>query len=306
MAQPHVNELIILGTGTSGSVPVIGCLTDPNPTCRTCTSPLPQNKRLNTSCLFRINDDKNLLVDCGKTFYTTALRWFPKYKLRRIDALLITHAHADAYFGLDDLRSWTLGSFIQPYIDVYCSNSTMVEIAKTFPYLVNKGDATGGGDLPEFRWHAFDEDKPFIIEACDGVQVTPLPVEHGRFFRTGLPFMNLGFRVGDFSYISDCSSIPERTTDLVRGSQVLIIDGLKWDPHASHFSIQEARDYVRDSFKGGERPVRNWLTGFTHSVEHEAATMECERWGKKEGRGVWIRPAWDGLRIGQDGLDAGQ
>lgn len=222
MPQPNVNELIILGSGTSGSVPVIGCLTADPPTCVTCTSPLPQNTRYNTSCMFRIGEGKNLLVDCGKTFYATALRWFPRYKLRRIDALILTHAHADAYFGLDDLRSWTLGGFVQSHIDVYCSAATMTEVAKTFPYLVDKGAATGGGDLPEFQWHIFEEDKPFLVDACDGVEVTPLPVEHGRYFASGLPFQNLGFRVGDFSYISDCSAIPPSTTKLVQGSKVRV------------------------------------------------------------------------------------
>lgn len=246
--------------------------------------------------MFRVND-KNLLVDCGKTFYPTALRWFPKYGLRRIDALLITHAHADAYFGLDDLRSWTLGGFVQPWIDVYCTAPTMAEIAKTFPYLVSKEEATGGGDIPEFRWHTFDENTPFKIPTCDDVEVTPLPVEHGRFLKTGLPFWNLGFRVGPFSYISDCSAIPTRTTELVKGSQTLVLDALRWDPHASHFSIQQAREYVRDCFEARDRPGTTWLTGFSHAVEHVHATKACEAWGAGEGKGIFVRPAWDGLRI---------
>lgn len=273
----------------------VGCLTASPPTCKTCTSTLPENTRYNTSCLFKIND-KNLLIDCGKTFYPTALRFFPKYKIRRIDALVITHAHADAYFGLDDLRSWTLGGFVQDHIDVYCTKVTLDAIGKTFPYLVNKNFATGGGDVSELRFKIFDEAKSFTIETCDNVEVIPLPVQHGSYFTpTGkIPFWNLGFRIGDVSYISDCSIIPDKTTELVKGSQILVIDGLKMTPHASHFSIEQARIYAKDALTGG-RPAQTWITGFSHVVEHESSTEECRLWSEKNG--LWVRPAYDGLRI---------
>lgn len=189
---------------------------------------------------------------------------------------------------------------MQEHIDIYCTADTMKEIARTFPYLVNSDMATGGGDLPEFIWHTFEETESFRIESCDA-EVVPLPVEHGSFFSTGKPFMSLGFRVGGFSYVSDCSAIPDSTTELVRGSDVLVIDGLKWDSHPSHFSIQESREYCRDAFGDDGRPNKVWLTGFTHEVEHTKTTAECEEWGKEHGKGLWVRPAWDGLRLGRDG-----
>lgn len=284
-------------TDTSpGSVPLVGCLTASRPSCPTCTSARPENTRYNTCAVFRIND-KNLLVDCGKTFYTTALKWFPQHGLRRIDALLLTHAHADAYFGLDDLRQWTLGGFIQPYIDVYCTKKTLDEVARTFPYLVNKDLATGGGDVAEFRWHTFEENEPFTVPSCHNARVTPLPVEHGRYFASGDPFWNMGYRVGPFSYISDCSAIPESTTALVRGSKALVIDGLRYGVHPSHFGIEEARDYVRDEFAKKDRPKKTWLTGFSHAVEHLEMVKECEKWGREKGGGIWVRPAHDGMRV---------
>lgn len=237
-----------------------------------------------------------MLIDCGKTFYPTALRWFPKYKIRRIDALVITHAHADAYFGLDDLRAWTLGGFIQDHIDVYCTETTLKAISSTFPYLVNKNLATGGGDVSELRFKVFDENKPFNIASCDDVEVIPLPVEHGSYFTPNgkIPFWNLGFRVGSASYISDCSIIPDKTSKLVKGSDVLVIDGLKMTPHASHFSIEEAREYARDAL-GGRQPKQTWITGFSHAIEHETCTRECAAWSEKNG--LFVRPAYDGLRI---------
>lgn len=330
MVTNAVDEMIVLGTGTSGepctarsvappslacngglrsqtcstagSVPIVGCLTASPPTCPTCTSTAPENTRLNTCALFRIGD-KNLLVDCGKTFYNTALRWFPHHGLRRIDALLLTHAHADAYFGLDDLRQWTLGGFVQDCVDVYCTRATLDEVARTFPYLVDKAMATGGGDVAEFRWHTFDEARPFTIQSCGGVEVTPLPVEHGRFFKTGEPFWNMGFRVGPFSYIGDCSRIPDSTTALVKGSKGLVIDGLRYGVHPSHFGIEQARQYVRDMFAPAERPRMTWMTGFSHAVEHFAAIRDCEDWAAGEGQGIWIRPAYDGMRVRIQDLD---
>lgn len=300
------SELILLGTGTSGSIPVVGCLTANPPICPTCTSPLPQNKRLNTSALFRIPSPtsptappKNLLIDCGKTFYATALRWFPKYNIRKIDALILTHAHADAFFGLDDLRSWTLGGFVQPWVDVYCSQTTLDEVERTFPYLVNKAFATGGGDVAEFRWHVFDDTRPFIVTSCEDVQVTPLPVEHGYNWRSKSAYMSLGYRIGDYSYISDCNIIPPATAQLMQGSNVVVLDGLRWEPHASHFSIQQAREFVRDEFKEARRPRKTWLVGFSHQVEHVAATEECTAWSRKNG--VDVAPGWDGQRIGIEG-----
>lgn len=186
---------------------------------------------------------------------------------------------------------------MQPYIDVYCTATTLAEVARTFPYLVDKGLATGGGDVAEFRWHTFDEGKPFTVPSCDNVPVIPLPVEHGRNFATNAPFWNMGFRVGPFSYISDCSRIPDSTTALVRGSAALVIDGLRYGRHPSHYGIDEAREYVRDEFTEEERPRKTWLTGFSHAVEHVEAMKECEEWGREKGKGVWVRPAYDGMKV---------
>ncbi|KAF8640384.1 hypothetical protein AX17_000054 [Amanita inopinata Kibby_2008] len=150
-------ELILLGTGTSSSLPNVDCLTaslaDKSP-CKTCLSTLsPQGKkniRRNTSAALRMKatDGRSvtIVIDVGKNFQAAALEWFPKYGLRRIDGLLITHAHADAVNGLDDLRGWTLRGAIQPYIDVYVSQETYVEVQRSFPYLVSKEFASGGGD----------------------------------------------------------------------------------------------------------------------------------------------------------------
>ncbi|KAG8748051.1 hypothetical protein FRC10_009803 [Ceratobasidium sp. 414] len=182
-------EFIFHGTGTSSSVPNISCLTADPITCETCGSTLtPQgqkNKRRNTGGILRILRDgerpeRVIVIDVGKTFLPAAHDLFPRYGLRRIDAVLLTHPHADG---------WTLNGSIQGHIDIYVSAFTFKEVQRSFPYLVAKEFATGGGDIPEFRWHIIKENEPFRIEGVD-FDITPIAVHHGRLFtndETGPP-----------------------------------------------------------------------------------------------------------------------
>ncbi|KZT53646.1 hypothetical protein CALCODRAFT_439824 [Calocera cornea HHB12733] len=188
-------ELIFHGTGNSSCLPNIGCLVAPPgaPRCMTCylgansgVSPNPheaaKNRRRNTGAILRVRDGRKevvVVIDAGKSFVAAALEWFPKYGLNRIDGLILTHAHADAMNGLDDLRCWTLQGAIQDSIDIYLSQRTYEEVQRTFPYLVDKGMATGGGAVPEFQWHIIQEYNDFDI--C-GVNITPILVHHGRYF----------------------------------------------------------------------------------------------------------------------------
>jgi len=121
-----------------------------------------------------------IVIDAGKTFQQATLQWFPRYGLRKIDAVLITHGHADAMNGLDDLRGWTLNGAIQSHIDLYCSQATYAEVQRAFPYLVSKEHASGGGDVPTFRWHIIEDMVPFEV-GDTGITVTPFTVHHGRF-----------------------------------------------------------------------------------------------------------------------------
>ncbi|KAI0274895.1 beta-lactamase-like protein [Gloeopeniophorella convolvens] len=194
-AAPGI-EFIFLGTGTSGSLPNVSCLTAPegDAPCNTCLSTLKpegkKNVRRNTSAVMRIEGKdgkkKTIVIDVGKNFQAAAVEWFPKYGLRRIDAVLITHAHADAMNGLDDLRGWTLRGSIQQYIDVYVSQATFTEVERSFPYMVAREFASGGGDIPEFKWHIF-EDKVPIDVADSGIFFTPFEVQHGRLWAAAAP-----------------------------------------------------------------------------------------------------------------------
>ncbi|POW00236.1 hypothetical protein PSHT_13132 [Puccinia striiformis] len=228
---PTKFDVLILGSGTSSQVPVISCLVakPPKKGCGCCLSTLAadgsgrKNVRRNTSAIVQFQTDHALqeppkrpatiLIDVGKSFCEAAREHFPKNDLDRIDAVLLTHPHADAINGLDDLRAWTLGAVIQATIPIYCSQSTYDEVAKIFPYMVNPGGGTGGGDVPAFQWNIIESDVPFELL---GVQVSPLKVYHGCYFNAAgqpeCPYECLAFLFDQtFCYMSDVSSIPDPT-----------------------------------------------------------------------------------------------
>ncbi|KAH6916818.1 beta-lactamase-like protein [Coprinopsis sp. MPI-PUGE-AT-0042] len=311
-------ELIFLGTGTSSSLPQIGCITAPpdsdNPPCRTCLSTLtPEGKkniRRNTSAALRVTgkggQPVTIVIDAGKNFQAAALEWFPKYGLRKIDALLITHAHADAMNGLDDLRGWTLRGIIQDHIDVYVSLDTFNEVKRCFPYLVAKEFASGGGDVPEFKFHIIHDQVPFEIGET-GVTITPFSVHHGRLFSTvekaggvslahqptnsGVstpnpiassisiepeaieriyPYIAFGFKIEEqVIYISDVSHIPEEAWPLLEsgGKSKAPVVVLDCLRLRPHTSHVGLEDSVKLAKRMGAS--RTYFTGFGHEVSHD-------------------------------------
>ncbi|CAG8505065.1 7799_t:CDS:10 [Dentiscutata heterogama] len=286
------------GRRTSSGVPTVACLSDPESKCKTCMSTrTPEgevNVRRNTSLLIRVNHEdgrvRNIVIDCGKTFYVSALKWWPHYGLRQIDALILTHPHADAINGLDDLRAWTLHKIIQEQISIYTTIETLDNVKISFPYLVDTSQATGGGDIPSFKWNVIDSKRPFTIE---GLEFTPLPVQHGVYFTTKEPYMSIGFRFDNICYISDCNVIPEDTYAKIHGCELVILDALDHKEHSSHFSIQQAINTTKNLVP---IPQRTYLTGFSHAVEHYSLTEEMKLLEEKE-PGLWIRPAHDGLKV---------
>jgi len=248
-------ELIFLGTGTSSSLPHVDCLTAPPGAkpCRTCLSTLkPEGKkniRRNTSVAVRLrgqdNQDVTIVIDVGKSFQAAAVEWFPKYGLRRIDAVLITHAHADAMNGLDDLRGWTLHNAIQPYIDLYVSMATYKEVQRAFPYLVSKEFASGGGDVPEFKWHIIEDRVPFEI-GNTGIQILPFAVHHGRIF-TPAPPLDSSISPYNISPVSTNPSTPTVPGSPIRAAIIPTEPTKPIRPYLCFgFVIQDAITYLSD------------------------------------------------------------
>lgn len=314
-SDPWISKLVFLGTGTSGQVPAIHCVTQSDfghcSTCQDALLPGSKNRRGCTSVVVVGHDDSAILIDCGKTFYASALAHFRRERIRRLQAVLLTHAHADAILGLDDLRAWTMGGVIQDHVDIYLTQECMDTVQGMFPYLVDRSKSTGGGDVGTLRWHVIDPRVPFDVPLATSppLTVTPLPVLHGYIGRNK-PFEAIGFRISSFAYISDCHHIPASTTALLAGASVLVLDALKMDRHLSHFSFSQALSYVCSL--PHTAPELVLLTDFTHRVEHHATQALLHRWrtgllnwaadakttltpsGKGEAGGPrWWHGAWD-------------
>ncbi|XP_010262084.1 PREDICTED: putative hydrolase C777.06c isoform X2 [Nelumbo nucifera] len=237
------SELIFLGTGTSEGIPRVSCLTNPLKTCAVCSKavePGNKNRRLNTSIIIRYQKSFgkcNILIDAGKFFYQSALKWFPTFGIRDIDAVIITHSHADAIGGLDDLRDWT--NNVQPFIPIYVAKRDFEVMKKTHYYLVDTSVVIPGAAVSALQFNIIHEE-PFIVH---DLKITPLPVWHGKNYRS------LGFRFGNVCYISDVSDIPEETYPLLKDCEILILDALRpGRSSATHFGLpKQTKFYLVNS-----------------------------------------------------------
>jgi phosphoribosyl 1,2-cyclic phosphate phosphodiesterase len=231
-------RVVFLGTGTSHGVPMIGC------DCRVCGSADPRDKRLRVSIVVEIADGVTLLVDTPPDLRTQALT----YGVRRVDAVLFTHAHADHISGLDDVRRFNAMSG-QP-MPLYADARTAEEIRLRFDYAFNPATPRGGG-LPDLRLWTIGG--PFCLP---GLEIVPVPIMHGRR-------QILGFRFGRVAYLTDCSGIPPASLALLVGLDVLVLDALRRKPHPTHFSMEEA---VAMATHIGAR--QTYFTHIAHDLGH--------------------------------------
>ncbi|XP_041018024.1 putative hydrolase C777.06c [Juglans microcarpa x Juglans regia] len=279
------SEIIFMGTGTSEGVPRVSCLTNPVKLCPVCSKavePGNKNRRLNTSILIRYPGASgrcNILIDAGKFFYHSALRWFPTFGIRTLDAVIVTHSHADAIGGLDDLRDWT--NNVQPHIPIYVAQRDFEVMKKTHYYLVDPSVILPGAAVSELQFNIIHEE-PFVVH---DLKFTPLPVWHGRDYRS------LGFRFGNICYISDVSGIPKETYPLLKDCEILILDALRPDRSSStHFGLPRALEEVRKI-----QPKRTLFTGMMHLMDHEKVNDYLKKLMETEGLDVQL--SYDGLRI---------
>ena len=207
-------RITILGSGTSTGVPLIGCI------CPVCTSDDPRDSRLRTSIKIE-SDTTCIIIDTTPDFRYQMLRT----KTTHIDAVVFTHPHRDHYAGLDDIRPFNF--FSGKSMPIYANTITQVAIQRDFYYAFEANKDAG---LPAMQLHTIDHETPFKI---GDIQLTPIQVMHRE-----MPV--LGFRIGDFTYITDANSISDASKDLIRGSKVLVLNALRHETHISHFTLDEA------------------------------------------------------------------
>ena len=254
-------KVTFLGTGTSHGVPTIGCR------CATCTSPDPHDTRFRPSIYLRFDDGLAVLVDASPDLRSQALR----HDVTRLDAILLTHSHADHILGLDDVRAYNIHQ--QMSIPCYAETATLQDVRRTFAYAFAEATPEGGG-VP--RIATFDILGPF----CLGRHV----LEPVRIFHGLRPI--LGYRVGRFAYLTDCSRIPDESWPLLADLDVLVLSALREVPHPTHFSLAEA---VETAQRIGAR--RTLFTHMCHDLPHAATSARLP---------PGIELAWDGLVLEVD------
>ena len=227
-------KVTFLGTGTSQGVPVIGC------TCEVCRSIDFRDKRLRTSILIEIRD-QTFIIDTGPDFRQQMLR----EQVKRIDAVIFTHAHRDHTAGLDDVRAY---NFMQQMdMPVYGTPSVLDQLKIEYAYAFAKDYYPG---IPRLTMHSIDGEA-FTV---NGIPFLPLPVMH-------LHMPVLGFRIENFSYITDANYIPPETMEKLEGTETLVLNALQREQHISHFNLSEALDMVETI-----RPNHTYFTHISHKL----------------------------------------
>lgn len=254
------NLLTILGCGTSGGVPFIGCH------CPVCRSKDPKNNRTRSSVWLQVNG-KSFVIDTGPDFRQQALR----EKISHIDAVLYTHPHADHIHGIDELRSY---NFIQKStVPVYGNDWVCDELPIKFSYIFKPGYVEGGG-IPMLSLNRLDTTQKEV--KISNIPVVLIPHQHGSK-------ESLGYRIESVAYIADCSYIPETSLDRLRGLSVLVLDCLRLEPHRTHLNLDRALELVAEL-----KPKKAYLTHLGHEFDYK-------KWEKKLPKGVYL--AYDGLKI---------
>ena len=244
-------RVTVLGSGTSHGVPAIGC------DCAVCQSSDPRDRRWRPSIAIDIQPSdaaaarspvaravRSILIDTSTDLRAQALA----YGLRRVDAVLFTHGHADHVFGLDEMRRFN--AMQQSPIGCYADRETASGLRRMFSYVFEPPRQRGGG-VPDLR--LFHIGGAFSMA---GLEIVPVPLFHGR-----LPV--LGFRIGGFAYLTDCNRIPDESWPLLAGVRVLVLDALRHRPHSTHFSVAEALDAAARI--GAER---TYFTHICHDLPH--------------------------------------
>ncbi len=233
-------RVTFLGTGTSRGIPVIGC------GCEVCKSNSPKNKRLRTSVL--IESGVTVVIDASVDFRTQMLR----QDVRRLDAVVLTHAHVDHILGLDDVYPFNMRSG-NP-MPVHASPETLNEVKQTFRYLFAEKKYPG---VPSLALQTVDG--PFQI---GDLHFEPIHVLHGQ-----LPI--LGYRIGSFAFLTDVSEIPEGSFEKLQGVKYLALDALRRGHHYSHFSLDEAVEAARRI-----GATQTYLIHMCHDLEHESTNRK--------------------------------
>lgn len=254
-------RLTLLGTGTSMGVPQIGC------GCAVCRSTDPHDQRTRTSALVEAGN-ATLLIDTPPELRLQVLR----AGVRRIDAVLYTHEHADHVHGIDDLRSFSL--LRDGALPLYGPPTTIDHLNNSFRYIFDDGVVPlEGTSKPHLTLNALP---PNVAARIAGIDVLPIALEHGSL-------TVYGYRIGSLAYVTDVKRVDQVARSLLRGVRILVLNALWWRTHPTHLSFDEAIETARAI--GAERTI---LTHLTHETGHRELQAQLP-----DG----VEPGYDGLTV---------
>lgn len=230
-------RLTILGSGTSHGIPMIDC------DCPVCTSDDPRDHRNRTSALFSY-DNYHVLIDTAPELRLQCIA----FDVRQVDAILITHTHADHVAGMDDVRRFS-DAHAEP-LGVYGKADTLDRVCEMFGYAFIEQNPYPSA-VPRLRARPIDGPVELF-----GRQVIPIPYMHGEM-------VIFGYRIGDVAYCPDCSAIPDASRPLLEGLDVLVLDALRRRPHPTHFNLDQA---LEEAQRIGAR--RTYFTHIAHELRH--------------------------------------
>jgi phosphoribosyl 1,2-cyclic phosphate phosphodiesterase len=250
-------KITFLGTGTSQGIPLIGCQ------CVVCRSADAKDKRTRTSILVETNG-KTIVVDCGPDFRQQFLR----ENILKLDAVLMTHEHKDHLAGLDEVRAF---NYLQKKaMPVYATERVQLAIKREYAYIFEEPSYPG---IPKIDLHTIGLQN-FSVE---GIPVVPIEVMHHQ-----LPVH--GFRFGNFTYITDANFISPKEKEKIKGSEVLVLNALRREPHISHYTLAQALELIEEL-----KPKQAYLTHISHQLGlHEEVEKELP---------VGVNIAYDGLVV---------
>ena len=249
-------KITFLGTGTSYGVPMVGC------ECRVCTSDNPKNFRTRSS-VFISEGEYDILIDAATELRIQCLR----NNIKKLDAVLLTHSHADHVLGFDDLRHFNRK--LKADIQVYGSEETVNNVYKMFSYAFE--EVSSNGSKPKVTLIPIDGNLNL-----SGMEIIPVDVMHGQDRVTA-------YRFKKFAYVTDVSQIPQDSVGKLKGLDVLIIAALRNIPHEKHFSIEQSIEMVSTL-----KPKQTYFTHIAHEIEHEETNKTLP---------AGISLAYDGLSI---------
>ena len=250
-------QLIMLGVGSSAGTPAVGC------SCAICTSMDPRNKRTRCSSLITLDSGENILIDTGPDLRNQALR----ENIKRVDAVLYTHTHADHLHGIDDLRAFC--QIQRKQIPLYAKEDAVAHITQKFGYVLR--EPSDFWEMPVLRIESVEA--PFVLF---GTQITPIPVMHGKS-------QIFGYRVGNIAYLTDVSEIPESSFALLQDLDILLLDCLRETTHPTHINIEQSLAYI-----GHIKAKQSYMIHMTHDLEYTTLTNKLPK-------GVFV--GFDGLKL---------